>query len=167
MRGAILYLIGSVPETLQIAPSVRSIEWVVSPGLESAGQKFEVAAESHGIEAKLVFGERRHGSRLRRLIGNRLGPFNYRSSAGVAAEKADGKEVPQRTHLDILQNVDAEVMRHNMKIVSGFSKPAQPSGSDRKAQVPSVGRALGETFLAIISQSSSLELEEAMDLFTE
>lgn len=165
VRGALLYLIGSVPRNLRVATSIRSIEWVVAPGLEAAGEKFAEITASRSIEGRLVLGDRRHGSRLRRLIGNRLGPFNYRSSTGTAAEKVEGESVPQITYLDILQNVDAEVLRHNTKIIDAFSTAAAPSSSgERDAHVRTIGMALGEVFLSVLPQKLSVEIEQAIDL---
>ncbi|MCW2390062.1 hypothetical protein M2333_003108 [Sphingobium sp. B11D3B] len=151
-----------LPANLRIAPSIRAIEWVVPPGLEQRVSDFEEVTARLGIEGRCVIGGRRHGSVLRRLIGNRLGPFIFRENTSGAAERA-GEDIQQRPEISIMEAFHEQVTIHNEKIRDAFGVGAAPQDEDeREANISAIGTALSDVFASVLPAPLAAEVVDAV-----
>lgn len=77
-----------------VAPRLGRLSWVVPPGLEDVAHAANGVVDQKGrkIEYEVIEkGPRRHGESILRLVGDKLGPYSFRTRTdlGMDAERAD------------------------------------------------------------------------------
>ena len=74
-----------------VASQLSELTWVAPPGLESLASAIVSKADGFGLNV-ISEGPRRHGELILRLLGDRLGPYSFRSRTPLEAnaERASG-----------------------------------------------------------------------------
>ena len=106
--GEIKASLGTLSEFgLRVAPSIKSVKWVAPPEMEEFGEVLKNSGAAKGVSVTpMDKGVRRHGSQLRRLIGNRLGHFRFRlmtTEDGGRVEANRSGTVPYDTAFDLIR----------------------------------------------------------------
>lgn len=87
-------MIGIIDRNLNVAPKLNAISWIVPPGLENIASSATGVVDDKGrtIESEVISsGSRRHGELILRLVGDRLGPFQFRTRTAldIDADRSD------------------------------------------------------------------------------
>lgn len=148
---------------VRAAPALEEIEWVPPFGMEPVARVLE-NAERDGPALKIAKGgERRHGVRIQRAIGDRLGEFELlpRSTEKVArAARPFGERKEERRH--VLATLRAAVhawnrQRQEKLAVDEVLSPEEQEA--RHARLERLGHELCDYFLPIIHESEALRLQ--------
>lgn len=89
-------IVGFQEQHFPIASNLKEMTWVVPPGLEDAAKALLSSGDRSSPAIEVIDAvARRHGDRLMRVLGDRLGPYNFRTRTdlGIMAEIAPGKGV--------------------------------------------------------------------------
>lgn len=93
-----------------VAPRLGHLSWVVPPGLEDLAHTVTGVVDKRGrkVEYEAVAkGPRRHGERILRLVGDKLGPYSFRTRTdlGMDAERVHGTPVEAGVSFEHAQTV--------------------------------------------------------------
>lgn len=137
-----------------VAASLKELTWVVPPGQEDAARaaQSEADPERPRVSLELIDNPgRRHGDRILRLVGDRLGPFNFRTRTepGIRSELPDGEGVNLDHAWTVVQHaVDA----WNSKLIGRLAEVKDDDLAKRAKRLSRVEAQLQAAFQPVISR---------------
>lgn len=149
-----------------VASKLKELTWVVAPGLDEVATPTSIGGESDNrdLEIEVIDNfSRRHGDRILRLLGDRLGAFSFRTRTelGIDAEIASGQGIRLEHAWKAVQDaVDA----WNSKVTSNLASVEEAEVQKRTKRLSRLDAQLQSIFKPVLS--SIEDRYRSKDLFS-